>query len=198
MADPSLGHTAGPRIAARARGPRPIRPGLAWGAMSAVLGAALIASLLWRPRPLLLWNATPSSTVGLYAVSAPAVPAVGDTVVAWPPATARRMASARGYLPFDVPLVKRVAAVRGDRVCAMRGRIFINGRSAASRHAYDPAGRPMPRWSGCVRLERGQIFLLSAAGPLAWDGRYFGISRTSEIVGRARPLWTKQWGAQHD
>jgi type IV secretory pathway protease TraF len=88
-----------------------------------------------------------------------------------------------------VPLVKRAAAVAGDRVCARQRRIFINGKSVALRRARDPSGRPMPWWSGCARLQDGELFLLSAAGPLAFDGRYFGVTRASEVIGRARLLW---------
>lgn len=143
------------------------------------------------PAPLLLWNASASSPVGLYAVTSPGVPTVGDMVVAWAPPSARRLAAARFYLPYDVPLVKRVAAIGGDRVCAERNRIFINGRPAALRQARDPSGRLMPWWSGCARLARGELLLLSSAGPLAFDGRYFGATRASELVGKARLLWPK-------
>jgi type IV secretory pathway protease TraF len=114
---------------------------------------------------------------------------VGDIVVAWPPPPARRLAAVRGYLPASVPLVKRVAAVAGDRICARRDRIFINGRAAARRWSRDPSGRPLPRWSGCERLARGELFLLSPGTPDAFDGRYFGITRGSELVGTARLLW---------
>lgn len=161
------------------------------GAISLVAATALAQSLLWRPRPLLLWNASGSSPVGLYVITASAAPAVGQTVVAWPPRTARRIAATRSYLPFDVPLVKRVAASKGDRVCARNRRIFINGRATAVRRFHDPSGRPMPWWSGCVRLGRGELFLLSSAGPLAFDGRYFGVSRSSDLVGEARLLWRR-------
>jgi type IV secretory pathway protease TraF len=49
----------------------------------------------------------------------------------------------------------------------------------------------MPWWSGCRRLERGELFLLSPAGPLAFDGRYFGVTRPLELIGKAHLLWAK-------
>jgi len=162
-----------------------------WGAVSLILCAALPLSLAWPARPLLLWNASPSSPVGLYILSSPAGLRVGDMAVAWPPPRARRIAAARSYLPLRVPLVKRVAAVAGDQVCAIGSRILIAGRAVALRRAGDPSGRPMPWWSGCRRLKPGEAFLLSPARPLAFDGRYFGVTHAREIVGKARLLWGK-------
>jgi conjugative transfer signal peptidase TraF len=153
--------------------------------------AALAGTFLWKPAPVLLWNASASSPVGLYLVTARARPSVGDTVVAWAPAAARGLAAARGYLPFNVPLVKRVAAVAGDRVCARRDRIYVNDRVATLRRRHDPSGRPMPWWSGCRVLRSGELFLLTRGMPNAFDGRYFGVTRRDEFVGKARLLWPK-------
>ena len=164
---------------------------MAAGAAALIVCTAVALSLLRPPGPLLVWNASPSSPVGLYAVKSVSGVRDGDEVVASPPPAYRRIAPARSYLPFHVPLVKRVAAVAGDRVCARRERILVNGRAAALRRMRDPSGRTMPRWSGCRRLEHGELFLLSAAGPLAFDGRYFGVSRASDLVGRARLLWPR-------
>ena len=141
--------------------------------------------------PLLVWNATASSRVGLYAVTPFAGPRIGDTVVAWAPDGARRLAADRQYLPADVPLVKRVAAVAGDRVCAKGGAMSINGRAAALRRSRDPSGRLMPWWTGCRVLGPGEAFLLSPAAPLAFDGRYFGVSGPGQIMGRARLIWPR-------
>lgn len=161
-----------------------------WGAASIIICTALAATLLRAPAPLLLWNASSSSTVGLYAVSGRA-PNRGDMAIAWAPLPARLTAAERGYLPFKVPLVKRVAAVAGDEVCAAHNRIRINGRPVAARRTRDPSGRAMPSWSGCVRLQSGELFLLSVDTPLAFDGRYFGMTRPGEVVGTARLLWAK-------
>lgn len=155
----------------------------------AAMGIAL--TLIWPPRPFLLWNASPSSPVGLYALAFSDRIHVGDTVVAWAPAPARRLASARHYLPANVPLVKRVAAAAGDRVCAKRKTIYVNGRAAALRRVRDPSGRPLPWWSGCRVLRHGELFLLSPGAPEAFDGRYFGVTRSGEIVGKARLLWPR-------
>ena len=148
-------------------------------------------TLFWPPRPVLVWNASASSRIGLYAVLSRGQLRVGDTAVAWAPASARRLAAARHYLPASVPLVKRVAAVADDRVCARRRTIVVNGRSVALRRARDSSGRQMPRWSGCHVLRPGELFLLSSNAPDAFDGRYFGVTSSSQIVGKARLLWPR-------
>jgi conjugative transfer signal peptidase TraF len=158
---------------------------------AALIGIALLGTLPCRPRPLLLWNSSPSSTVGLYWVSPPQNPKVGDTVVAWPPRGAARLAAARRYLPAGVPLVKRVVAAAGDRVCARGRTMLVNGRVAAKRRPRDPSGRRLPWWSGCRRLARGDVMLLGNGGPRAFDGRYFGVTRARQVIGAARLLWPR-------
>lgn len=190
---------ADPRVSDASAAFRPAHAGarcgtsgaFAWGAVAFIAGAAVSLSIIFPPIPLLLWNASASSPIGLYAIGAPTGLKAGDMAVAWAPLPARRIAERRSYLPYRVPLVKRVAAVAGDRVCAKGNRIFINRRPVALRRERDPSGRPMPRWSGCARLEPGELFLLSHTGPLAFDGRYFGVTRAPELVGRARLLWAK-------
>src|SRR5205823_5624512 len=68
-------------------------------AMAVAACAAALGSLAWPPRPALVWNASPSSALGLYSVTSPARPRCGDLVIAWAPPWARRLAAERGYLP---------------------------------------------------------------------------------------------------
>lgn len=150
---------------------------------------ALGATSVTAPRPRLVWNASASAPIGLYAVGDAADLARGDIVIARLPDEFRMFAARRHYLPANVPLVKRVAAVPGDKVCAVGARIFVNGRLIGSSLARDGAGRVMPRWAGCVSLAEGRYFLLMAESGASFDGRYFGVSEASDIVGRARLLW---------
>jgi conjugative transfer signal peptidase TraF len=110
-------------------------------------------------------------------------------VVARLPENIATLAATRHYLPIGVPLVKRVGAVSGDRICAFGAVVAIDGRPAAIRFSRDRRGRPMPWWRGCTTLRDGRIFLLSPV-PDAFDSRYFGPVEASAIVGRATPLWT--------
>ena len=157
----------------------------------AIAAAPVAATAFWKAPTLLVWNASASAPLGLYRVEPHAPVRRGDMVVAWLPQGARLLAASRHYLPANVPLVKRITAVEGDRVCARNNRILINGRLVATRRARDPSGRAMPWWSGCARLGRGDLFLLSPAGPLAFDGRYFGVTRAPDLVGKARLLWPR-------
>lgn len=169
-------------------------PVIDWPALTASTTAfcalALSAIQFWLPTPLLLWNSSASSPVGLYAVAPGRSPRTGEMAIAWPPPRAREIAAIRNYLPARVPLVKPVAAISGARVCAKHSTIFVNGRLAALRRARDFSGRLLPWWSGCERLGKGDLFLLSSDAA-AFDGRYFGVTWASEVIGTARLLWAR-------
>ena len=161
------------------------------GAGAGLALGLLLAPLVLQPAPRLVWNASASSPVGLYAVSPTGTLRRGGMALAWPPPAARALGAQRGYLPGNVPLVKRVAAAGGDRVCAAGPAVRVNGRIAASRRHLDPSGRPMPWWNGCETLRGGDLFLLTPGVAEAFDGRYFGVTRGDEVVGRARLLWPR-------
>jgi conjugative transfer signal peptidase TraF len=160
---------------------------------AAIVGlvAAICLTIAVPPRPFLVWNASASAPIGLYVVSWNAPVISGETVIARVPQRFRKMASRRLYLPNEVPLVKRVAATPGDLICARGRGIYINGAWAAARFNTDASGRPMPWWQGCKRLRDGQLFLLSADAPTSFDGRYFGASQGSDVIGKARLVWPR-------
>jgi conjugative transfer signal peptidase TraF len=160
------------------------------GIMAAGLIACIGATLVVQPRPFLIWNVSASAPTGLYAVAGRSDLSVGDMVIARLPEPWRLFAARRHYLPANVPLVKRVAAVAGDRVCAIGSSLWISGRFAGARRARDGAGRQMPSWSNCLTLKSGDLLLLMDR-PDSFDGRYFGITDESDVVGRAVPLWTR-------
>ncbi len=176
--------------AARAAGKAQFRRELSW--LVAVTGLLLVvSSIIHPPKPVLVWNASPSATVGLYYVDADAPIAPGDMVVAWAPAAARRLAAARHYLPANVPLVKRVAAAEHDVVCGSDDEIIIDGGWNVMRRRTDTQGRPMPRWQGCHVLQGGELFLLMEEHPDSFDGRYFGVSEPDDVIGKATLIWAR-------
>lgn len=152
--------------------------------------ALLCATIAVPPRPRLVWNASQSAPVGLYRVTPGAPVGVGDMVIAWVSERYRRLAAERHYLPANVPVVKRVAAISGDTVCAVNEHIFVEGRLVAWRRRYDGAGRPMPVWRGCVTLRDGALFLLMDDS-VSFDGRYFGPTDARDIIGKARLIWAR-------
>lgn len=158
-------------------------------AAAAILAAAPCGlSVVHRPPALFVWNVSPSSPTGLYRVEWNADVKRGDIVIARLPERFRELAARRNYLPAGVPLVKRVAAAAGDRVCANGQAISIDGRIGAKRKQFDALGRPLPAWQGCVDLGSRDHFLLGE-NPWSFDGRYFGVTHSSEIVGRAVLMW---------
>lgn len=113
----------------------------------------------------------------------------GEIIIAFAPPSARQLAARRGYVPYDVPLVKELAAIPGDRVCARGAEIFVDGVLAVRRVAKDAFGRTLPWWDGCRTLGKGEVFLLSPRVPRAFDGRYFGVTEERDIVGIALLVW---------
>ena len=161
----------------------------------AALVAALIATLALSaarpPAPRLVWNASASAPIGLYLVSPGSDARRGDMVIARVPIGVRSLAAARRYIPTNVPLVKHVGAVPGDTVCATGTAIVIDNQTVATRRETDGVGRRMPWWDGCRTLHQGDVFLLADHVPASFDGRYFGISSSADVIGTARPIWTR-------
>jgi conjugative transfer signal peptidase TraF len=159
------------------------------GAALAIGAVIMGLSAAFPPAPRLVWNVSASAPTGLYAVAPDAQIAAGDMVIAHLPERYRMLAANRRYLPANVPLVKHVAAAAGDEVCALGRDIFVNGAWVAARRIADAQARPMPWWNGCTRLRGRQVFLLIAGNPGSFDGRYFGITQGSDIIGKAHLLW---------
>ncbi|WP_068087239.1 S26 family signal peptidase [Novosphingobium rosa] len=161
---------------------------------AAAVGTALLAlgvTIVSPPMPRLLWNASASAPIGLYRVYPGRLPDRGEWAIAWPPGDVRSLAASRHYLPTGVPLVKRVAAHSYDTVCAIGPVISVNGVKLALRRNVDGRGRPLPLWQGCVDLGEGEFFLLTAERSDSFDGRYFGISKQSDLIGKATLLWAR-------
>ena len=157
--------------------------------VSGGLAIALLGAGFLRPAPRLIYNATASAPVGLYRVLTGAPLQRDDWVLAQTPASVRGLAAVRGYLPAGVPLIKRLAALPGDTVCVAAEIVSIDGTVVARRLAADRRGRRLPGWSGCHVLGVSEVFLLTAAAPDSFDGRYFGPTPASDVIGRLVPLW---------
>ena len=160
--------------------------------LAMLTGLLLLAASAVLARPLVVWNATASTPVGLWRV----LPAasrkrlrVGDYVLFWPDRRNAQLFARRGYLPLGVPLLKRVAAVAGQTVCERDGEVSIDGRAVARALPVDGRGRSLAAWSGCGRLPTGEIFVLIPSVPTSLDGRYFGPTPIRAVIGRVTPLW---------
>lgn len=146
---------------------------------------------LMQPTKRLILNTTASAPLGFYWLAGQE-PDVGDLALVRPPPPLARWMARRGYLPMNVPLIKRVAAVTGQIVCGDHGRVLIDGQTVAKVLLHDRLHRPLKGISGCRRVGEGEVFLLNSDAPHSLDGRYFGPLPRQAVVGRLHPIWT--WG----
>jgi len=161
--------------------------------VTTLFGSSVVAwTALAEPPPKLLWNATASVPIGLYAVRPAGQLAVTDLVVVQPPEPLAAFLADGGYLAYGVPLLKRVAALPGERVCREGPRLTVRGVTWAMARERDSNGRVLPTWGGCRVVAEGELFLLNWEEPDSLDGRYFGPLPASAVIGRARPIWTKE------
>ncbi len=105
----------------------------------------------------------------------------GDYVLVRARSAPARQATALGLVPSGTPLVKRVAAADGDRVCWTPQEVQINGHPAAPLLPRSAQG--LPPLAGCLRLGAGQLLLLQDH-PRSFDSRYFGPAPATAVAGR--------------
>jgi len=144
--------------------------------------------------PKLIWNASASIPIGLYAVRPIGTLRDTELVVVMPPEPVATFLTDGGYLPRGVPLMKHVLALPGQTVCRHGLRITVDHVAVGDAQARDRRGRDLPYWQGCWILATGEVFLMNPGVPNSLDGRYFGPLPASSIVGRATPLWTDEDG----
>ena len=162
--------------------------GKSWLSITA-FGVALVAvSAAQIVLKRLVWNASPSVPPGLYWITNGSLKR-GDIVLVELPEPYKSIADQRGYLPKNLPVLKRVRALSGDQVCWFGRTIFINGAAVSVAQLHDNRGLKLPEWSGCRTLKSNEVFLLTDH-PNSYDGRYFGPVGRSAIIGIAHPVWT--------
>ena len=162
-------------------------------AMLAGLGLIAVPTVAgWQAR--IIWNASASVPLGLYIAAPAANIALGDLVLVRPPETLAAFLAERGYVARGVPLLKHVAALPPQVVCAEGTAIMVDGETVAHRRMADRLGRTLPTLHDCLRLEASEVFLLNPAEPDSLDGRYFGPLPATAVIGRATPLYTDEDG----
>ena len=155
----------------------------------AALGAGL-AAVPPLNSPFLVWNASASVPIGLYAVERPTSVRVADLVTVAPPEALAKFLADRGYLPRGVPLLKHVLALSGQSVCRNGFAVTIDGAAIGEARERDSRGRPLPSWKGCHVVRQDEVFLMNPRSADSLDGRYLGPLPASSVIGRAIPLWT--------
>jgi conjugative transfer signal peptidase TraF len=150
------------------------------------------ATALFHPAPRLIWNASASVPIGLYAVHPAGTLRTGELLVVTPPEKLATFLDARRYLPKGVPLLKHIAALPGQTVCRTGDTISIDGSAVGAALDRDHLGRSLPVWQGCQVISAGEVFLMNRQSVASLDGRYFGILPATTIVGRADPIWIEE------
>ena len=153
----------------------------------AALCTAISAAL--HPLPRLIWNASASVPIGLYAVRPAGVLNIAELVIVRPPIALATFMDQRRYLPIGVPMLKRVAALPGQTVCRVGRMVTVDGTGLGEALDRDRRGRPLPVWQGCQRVGTGEVFLMNWRSEDSLDSRYFGLLAATTIIGRADPLW---------
>jgi conjugative transfer signal peptidase TraF len=165
------------------------------GAILAVIalgvGVTALPQLVDRS-PWLVWNASASVPIGLYAVATITGLHAGDLVVVRPPEPLARFLADGGYLPRGVPLLKHVAALAGQSVCRVGRSVSVDAIEMGEARERDGRNRALPVWQGCRVMAKGDVFLMNPRSADSLDGRYFGPLPTASVVGRAIPLWVNQ------
>lgn len=166
---------------------QPTRPGRrtprAKAMTLAVLGIATAGAVLAlhhaSSEAFLVINESRSMPRGLYRMSdAPIIEGAIVTII--PPLTARAYLETLGA-PADVRLLKRVAAIGGDKVCRHETGLEIAGITLdVARH--DREGRSLPQWPECRTLGPEELMVLGDS-PDSFDSRYFGPINRSEAIG---------------
>jgi len=169
-----------------------IRLGYAITTTAAVSLLGVISVVTFAPR--LIWNASASAPIGLYAIEPERSPELTDLVAVRAPEPLDNFLVERGYIGRGVPLMKRVAALPGQRVCRHGVAITVDAVPMGDALARDRLGRLLPVWQGCRTIADGELFLMNWQVRDSLDGRYFGPLPASAVIGRATPLYTDEDG----
>jgi conjugative transfer signal peptidase TraF len=154
-----------------------------------------VAVASFVPLPVkLVWNASASVPIGLYEIEPVRHPAVLDLLAVMPPRPLADFMVTRRYIGRNVPLMKRVMALPGQKVCRIGLHITVDGMSIGDALDRDRKGRPLPVWQGCRRIPDGDLFLMNPTVGDSFDGRYFGPLPARDVIGRAVPLYTDEAG----
>ena len=161
-----------------------------------VLGMLSVATLctasllqIVRPTvPRLLYNPSPSAPIGWYRLWPNSEILKGDLVATRLPENGAALVRKRHYLPQDVPLIKTVWAVSGERICHENRLVLVQGRPPLIVLKHDTLGRALPSRSGCYELSKDEVFLISNDVQTSFDSRYFGPVIRENLLGRVEYL----------
>jgi type IV secretory pathway protease TraF len=162
-------------------------------ALLSCLGLVLIGAASLLPKKVFI-NESPSMRRGIYLLLEEnslgnSEFRVGDTVLISLPRFLREFSKTHSFLSSKVPLLKKVAAKEGDKVCGVSKGVSVNERELFLYKELDGEGKPLPKWTGCEVLKKGEFFAVGENPERSFDGRYFGPLEESLIVGKVKLLF---------
>ena len=89
--------------------------------------AVLAATIVAKPPPIYIWNGSASVPIGLYRLRSAGNHYVTELLAIQPPEPLATYLDRNGYLPIGVPMLKRVLALPGQKVCRNRLTIAVDG-----------------------------------------------------------------------
>lgn len=159
---------------------------------AAALAIVIASGVPTAPR--LIWNASASVPIGFYTIEPADGLEVPDLVAVQPPQPIASFMVERGYVARDVPLLKHVLGLPGQRLCRDGPAITVDAVPLGEARDHDSRGRDLPVWRGCRVIADGELFLMNLEAADSLDGRYFGPFPASAVIGRATPLFTDEDG----
>ncbi len=119
-----------------------------FGYVMATYMAVMVTGItaLFQPVPKLIWNASASVPIGLYAVQPAGALRTDELLVVTPPEPLATFLDERRYLPKGIPLLKHIAALPGQTVCRTGDTISIDGITVGAALDQDHLGRSLPVW----------------------------------------------------
>jgi len=138
---------------------------------------------------LLIWNKTDSAPKGLYLLQSNVV-STGDWAILKGNSATAIWIAGHGYIGEGWPIIKRVVASEGDEICRDNLIVTVNRIAIAEALETDFYGNELPSWTGCLRLDETQVFLINDH-PHSLDGRYFGAESLTDLSGSARLIWSE-------
>lgn len=88
-----------------------------------------------------------------------------------------------------IPLLKKVAAMEGDKITVTNSKVFVNGVEQANSTIY---AKKVRYYAQTQTLQKGEIFVMSDYNPMSYDSRYFGALKAKDILHTLTPFFTFQ------
>lgn len=160
--------------------------------LTALAAVAALVYTIGGATPRYIWNASNSVPIGLYRVAPAGKLSVTELVAVQPPDPLAAFLDLNDYLPYGVPMLKRIVALPGQVVCRTGLIITVDNLEMGQARARDHRNRPLPAWQGCRIIGEGDVFVMNWQSEDSLDSRYFGSLPASAVIGRVVPVWTHE------